>query len=51
MARMNTVHPAAFVTFKRWMAAQPDREAIKRQRDRLQADIVQEMLHKYLPQL
>lgn len=50
MARMNTVHPATFVTFKRWMSAQPEREAIKRQRDLLQANIVQAMLEKYLPQ-
>lgn len=51
MARMNTVHPATFITFKRWMAAQPDREAIKRRRDVLQADAVQELLDKYLPQV
>lgn len=51
MARMNTVHPATFVAFKRWMANQADREAIKRRRDVLQADAVQELLHKYLPQI
>jgi hypothetical protein len=51
MARMNTVHPATFVAFKRWMAKQPDREALKRRRDVLQADAVQELLDKYLPQL
>ena len=50
MARMNTVHPATFVTFKRWMANQPDREALKRRRDLLQADTVQTLLDKYLPQ-
>lgn len=50
MARMNTVHPATFVTFKRWMANQPDREALKRRRDVLQADAVQTLLDKYLPQ-
>jgi len=50
MARMNTVHPATFVAFKRWMANQPDREALKRRRDVLQADAVQELLDKYLPQ-
>jgi hypothetical protein len=49
MARMNTVHPATFVAFKRWMANQPDREALKRRRDVLQADTVQELLDKYLP--
>lgn len=51
MARMNTVHPATFVVFKRWMATQPDRDPIKRRRDALQADTVQELLEKYLPNL
>ncbi|MEO8120941.1 MAG: GSU2403 family nucleotidyltransferase fold protein [Rhodoferax sp.] len=51
MARMNTVHPATFVAFKRRMSTQPDREAMKRRRDMLQADTVQEMLEKYLPHL
>jgi hypothetical protein len=51
MARMNTVHPATFVAFKRWMAHQPDREALKRRRDVLQADAVQELLDQYLPQV
>jgi len=50
MARMNTVHPATFAKFKRWMSAQSGREAIKRKRDLLQANIVEEMLQKYLPQ-
>ena len=51
MARMNTVHPATFVAFKRWMANQSDREALKRRRDVLQADAVQELVDKYLPQM
>ena len=51
MARMNTVHPATFVAFKRWMANQADREALKRRRDVLQADAVQELLDNYLPQV
>lgn len=51
MARMNTVHPATFVAFKRWLAAQPEREALKRRRDALQADAVQVLLETYLPQL
>ena len=51
MARMNTVHPATFVAFKRWLSAQPGREALKRRRDALQADAVQALLEKYLPQL
>ena len=47
MARMHTctsVHPAAYVTFKRWLAGQPEREALKRRRDALQADAVQTLL-------
>jgi hypothetical protein len=50
MARMNTVHPATFVAFKRWLANQPEREALKRRRDVLQADAVHELLERYLPQ-
>ena len=51
MARMNTVHPATFVAFKRWMSTQVEREAMKRRRDALQADAVKVLLEKYLPQL
>ena len=51
MARMNTVHPATFVTFKRWLASQPEREALKRRRDALQADAVQALVEQYLPAL
>jgi hypothetical protein len=51
MARMNTVHPRTFVTFKRWMATQPDRDPIKRRRDALQAETVQQLMEKYLPNL
>jgi hypothetical protein len=51
MARMNTVHPATFVAFKRWMSTQTEREAMKRRRDALQADAVQALMAEYLPQL
>ncbi len=51
MARMTTLNPVTFVAFKRWLADQPEREAIKRRRDALQADAVQELLEKYLPQV
>ena len=44
MALMRTVSPAVFVAFKRWMAELDDRPAGKRRRDKLQADIVQQML-------
>ena len=51
MARMNTVHPATFVAFKRWMAGHADRDALKRRWDVLQADAVQGLLEQYLPQV
>ncbi len=51
MARMTTLHPADFVKFKRWMSQQPDRLAIKRRRDTLQADAVQWLIDERLPQL
>ncbi len=49
MARVNTIGPMAFVKFKRWMAEVPDRDDLKRPRDRLQADIIEELVHEYLP--
>lgn len=49
MALMRTISPTTFVDFKRWMADKaPAREAIKRQRDRRQADIVQGLLDQGL---
>jgi hypothetical protein len=50
MVRMHTVHPATFVAFKRWMAGQADRDPLKRRRDVLQAEAVQELLEQHLPQ-
>lgn len=50
MARMNTVHPLAFVAFKRWLAQRKDREPLKRSRDELQADTVARLVDEYLPQ-
>ncbi len=49
MTRMNTLHSATFVAFKRWMAEQADRDPLKRRQDVLQADAVQELLVQYLP--
>ena len=43
------VHPATFVAFKRWLANQAEREALKRRRDVLQADAVEALLEQYLP--
>lgn len=50
-ARMNTVHPLAFVRFKRWLAQRPDRDPLKSGRDSLQADTVEQLVRDYLPQL
>jgi hypothetical protein len=50
MARMHTLHPLAFARFKRWMAEQADREAPRRRRDALQADLVECLVRDYLPQ-
>lgn len=51
MARMNTVHPLAFVRFKRWLAQRPERDPLKVARDELQADTVTQLVDEYLPQL
>lgn len=48
---MACMNPTAYVAFKRWLAEQPEREALKRRRDALQADAVQTLLDDYLPQL
>jgi hypothetical protein len=51
MARMNTLAPMAFIRFKQWMSTLPDRDALKRRRDALQAGAVEEVLREYLPPL
>jgi hypothetical protein len=51
MARMTAPDPLTFVRFKRWMATQDDRDAKKRERDKLQADIVERIVADYLPHL
>ena len=50
-ARMTTVSPIAFAGFKRWMATQENREGLKRKRDLLQAEQVEQLVDEYLPQL
>jgi len=50
MARMTTISPLVFCEFKRWMSEQNDRIALKRSRNRLQAEIVEQLVHEYLPQ-
>lgn len=49
MARMHTVAPMAFVAFKRWVAEQAERDGLKKSRDRLQADLVEQTAREYLP--
>ena len=49
MTRMNTLHSATLVAFKRWMAEQADRDPLKRSQDKLEADAVQELLVQCFP--
>jgi hypothetical protein len=51
MARLNTISPAMFVKFKRWMGTMPDRDPQKRSRDLIQADVVERLLDERLPHL
>jgi len=51
MARMNTISPVVFAKFKRWMAGQDSREPLKRQRDILQAELVEEMVAEFFPNM
>lgn len=51
MARMNTVHPLVFASHKLWMSMQESRDPLKRRRDLLQANVVQELVEQYLPHL
>lgn len=51
MARMHTVHPRLFAMHKRWLSEQGSRDPLKRRRDSLQADLVQELAEHYLPHL
>jgi hypothetical protein len=51
MARMNTVSPVVFAKFKLWMAGQDDRDPLKRQRDQMQAELVEKMAAEYFPHL
>jgi hypothetical protein len=51
MARLTTIHPAAFAEFKRWMAQQSDRDPLKRRRDLLQAETVEWLLSDRLAHL
>ncbi len=49
MARMHTVSPVVFARFKRWMAKQNNRDPLKRQRDIMQAELVEELVNNFFP--
>lgn len=51
MARINTVSPLSFVKVKTWLANLPDRDPMKRSRDKLQAAIIEKLAYEYLPHL
>ena len=44
MTCMRTINPQTFVEFKLWMSKQPDREFLKKGRDRRQAEAVQQLI-------
>jgi len=48
MAGMRTIDPRVFARFKQWLSRREDREAVKRGRDRSQAEIVAAMLEQKL---
>lgn len=50
MAIMNTMAPANFVQIKRALAAYPTREPLKRSKDLLQAQLVEELIATHMPQ-
>lgn len=51
MAGMTTISPIAFAKFKRWLAAQPTRDPMKRSRDTLQVEVVEQLAAEYLPHI
>jgi hypothetical protein len=51
MARMTTISPPVFAKFKRWLADQTNRDPLKRKRDILQAELVEELIEDYFPNI
>jgi len=49
MARMITISPVTYAKVKRWIATQKDRDPLKRVRDVLQAELVEEMVAEFFP--
>jgi hypothetical protein len=50
MALMHTMHPLDFVKIKRVLAAYAARDPLKVSKDRLQADLVEELVRTHMPQ-
>lgn len=50
-ARMTIADPRAFALHKAWLAQRPDRNVEKRRRDRAQAEVVADLVARYLPHL
>ena len=48
MARMTTFSPAAFVRLKRKLSTSPSRDPLKKSKDALQAEIVQELIETHM---
>lgn len=48
MARMTTIAPTAFVKLKRQMSGSLYRDALKRDKDALQARVVQKLVDNYM---
>ena len=48
MALMRTISPKVFVSFKQWLAVQPNRDVLKRGRDQYQAQTVQALMDEEL---
>jgi hypothetical protein len=51
MAMMRTLHPLDFIRLKLQLAERPGRDPLKAPKDRLQAQVVQELWEKYLRHL
>jgi len=51
MAIATTVHPLAFARIKRQLSQDPKRNPLKATKDALQADMVEMLVHQFLPQL
>ncbi len=51
MARMHTIHPLDFAKVKRTLSAMRERDPLKRSKDLLQAEIAENLVANYLPNL